>query len=207
MSIQHGLTDLEAELDRCEVLRLHALTDIVDSSTRELVYESVILRASRAHENFLECTFLSYLVGEPTVEGVSISVFANPRDRNHARRIISSSAGARFLDWSEASEVRKRCEVFFESDSPIYKATMAKSSELAWLKKIRNQAAHDSVESRIAFNKALESVLLISPIPPPSAGEFLQMRPPSGPIRNREILAFLLDALRQFARTAAGTSS
>lgn len=204
MSVQDELDELERELDQCEALRLHAQTHMPEASTRGLVYESIILRASRAHENFIERTFLSYLIGEPTTEGVVVSSFASPKDRNHARRLVSSSASSRFLDWSEASDVRTRCDVFFEPDSPIYSASLLKSSELSWIKKIRNQAAHDSVESRLAFTKVVEVVLLVTPLPPPSAGDFLQLTPQSGPIKQREVLAYLLDSLRQFARIAAG---
>lgn len=204
MPIQDELDELEKELDQCEALRLHAQAHMTDAPTRGLVYESIVLRASRAHENFIERTFLSYLIGEPTTEGILVSAFVSPKDRSHARKLVSSSASARFLDWSEGKEVRARCEVFFEPDSPIYTATLLKSSQLSWIKTIRNQAAHDSVESRLAFMKVVEHVLLVSPLPPPSAGEFLQMTPRTGAIKDREVLAYFLESLRQFAQIAAG---
>ncbi|MDJ0314498.1 hypothetical protein [Arthrobacter sp. H35-D1] len=204
MPIQDELDELEAELDGCEALRLHALGQMQEAAIRGLVYESIILRASRAHENFIEQVFLSYLTGDRTTEGNLVPAFASPRDRSHARRLLSSSASSRFLDWSESSDVRARCDVFFEPDSPIYNAVLLKSSDLAWMKKIRNQAAHDSVESRLAFTKVLEVVLLTLPQPLPTAGEFLQRTPRNGPIKNREVLAYFLDSLRTFAQIAAG---
>lgn len=94
--------------------------------------------------------------------------------------------------------------IFFEPDSPIDTATLLKSSQLSWIKTIRNHAAHDSVESRLAFMKVVEHVLLVSPLPPPSAGEFLQMTPRTGAIKDREVLAYFLESLRQFAQIAAG---
>lgn len=205
MPIKDELSTLEAELDSCELLRSHALQQIQDASIRGLVYEAIILRASRAHENFIENVFLSYLTGERTSEGDPVHSYAIPVDRDHARKLVSSSASARFIDWSEGGEVRKRCDVFFEKDNPIHRASSMHTSPLAWMKKVRNQAAHDSVESRMAYSKVLTSVLLSLPNPLPSAGEFLQLTPRSGPIKNREILAYFLECLRSFSKVAAGT--
>lgn len=206
MPIQEVLGELENELDRCETLRLHAQENIADEQTRILVYESIIIRAARAHENFVERTFLSYLTGELTTEGNTVSSFASPKDDKHARKLVSSSAGSRFLDWSDVAVVRRRCDVFFEADSPIYNATIVKSSELKWLKTVRNQAAHDSVESRVAFSGVLGTVLLVPPVDPPSVGEFLQMTPRTGPIKLREVLSYFLESLREFAQIASGRS-
>lgn len=204
MPVNDYLNELIAEIDGCESLRLHAVDHIVDSSTRSLIYESIILRAARAHENFIESLFISYLTGEETIEGNSIVTFVSPKDRQHARRLISSSIGSRFLDWSEASEVRNRCNIYFEEDSPLYTALSLTSSELSWIKKIRNQAAHDSVESRLAYKNVLQTILSVEPDPLPPAGDFLQMTPNTGRIKDREILAFFLDKLKDFAQTASG---
>lgn len=54
MPIQDELDELEKELDQCEALRLHAQAHMTDAPTRGLVYESIVLRASRAHENFID---------------------------------------------------------------------------------------------------------------------------------------------------------
>lgn len=204
MAVGDFLSDLELQLDECDALRLHALSDVSDPSTRALIYESVLLRAARSHENFVEGVFLSYLLGELTEAGDTVRAFAAPTDRDHARKLISVSAGSRFIDWSEAETVRARSSVFFEPDSPLYVAASTKSSELAWIKKVRNQAAHDSVESRLSYNTVVGHLLVVEPNPIPSAGDFLQMAPSSGPVKGREVLAFFLDALREFARTGAG---
>ncbi|MGT2425601.1 hypothetical protein [Amnibacterium kyonggiense] len=188
------------------MLRLHALSDVADPGSRAIIYESVILRIARAHENFIEKTFLSYLVGDRTDTGGVVGTFVRPKDLKHARKLVSSSTGARFLDWSDVSEVRARCEVFFEEDSPLYEAAGVKSAELSWMKKIRNQAAHDSVESRLSYSKALETILLTVPAPVPSAGNLLQMTPRKGPMKNHEVLSFFIDSVRQFAHVAAGVA-
>jgi hypothetical protein len=204
MAVGDHLAQLEKELDECDVLRTHAFSNVGDPSTKALIYESVLLRAARSHENFIEGVFLSYLLGEPTETGDVVGSFVTPTDRLHARRLISVSANARFIDWSEASTIRERSSVFFAPDSPLYTAASAKSSELAWIKKVRNQAAHDSVESRLGYQNVLGHLLLVAPEPVPTAGDFLQIIPTSGPANGREILAYFLSALRDFAKTAAG---
>lgn len=206
MSVGEHLELLNREIDACDELRLHALSGALDAGSRSLVYESIVMRAFRTHENFLEKVFLSYLVGESTESGGAVLTFVTPRDAAHARRMLSTSANARFLDWSEVEIVRDRCAVFFEPDSPIYVASVGKAAELSWLKKIRNHAAHNSLESGVQYSNVLRHVLLTEPSPLPPPGDFLQLTPRSGPMRNREILAFLLDAIREFAKTASGST-
>jgi hypothetical protein len=205
MTVQAHLDLLEQELDQCEALRAHTLASVSDSSMRSLIYESILIRAARSHENFIESVFISYLLGETTAGGDIVGRYATPSDRAHARKLLSVSS-ARFIDWSEAETVRTRSAAFFEPDSPLYTAASAKSSELAWIKKVRNQAAHDSIESRLSYKSVVGHVLVVSPTLLPSAGEFLQSIPASGQIRNREILAFFIESLREFARTSAGAA-
>jgi hypothetical protein len=195
----------DSEISSCKSLREHAIENISSASSRQLIYESIVIRLARAQEQFIEQIFLSYLTGEPTVDGDAVPSYVNPQDRNHARQLLTIT-GAKFLDWSTGADIRKRCQVFFGPDSPIDAGSIGIADSMAWLKSIRNQAAHDSVESRLGFIKVVEHILLIAPNPMPSAGEFLQMTPTSGPVRRREVLAFLLDKSREFAMVAAGHS-
>lgn len=206
MPVGEHLDLLTSEIDACNALRLHALSGVMDAASRSLVYESILMRAFRCHENFLENVFLSYLLGESTESGDAVQTFVSPRDAVHARRMLSTSANARFLDWSEADTVRDRCSVFFESDSPIYVASIGLAAELSWLKKVRNHAAHNSIESGVQYSNVLRHVLLTAPTPTPPPGDFLQLTPRSGPMRNREVLAFFLAAIQEFANTASGSA-
>lgn len=195
----------DAEIGACRALRQHALDNAPDNQTRQLIYESIVIRLARAQEQFIEQVFLSYMTGESTVDGDQVPCFVNPRDRDHARQLLTVT-GAKFLDWSTGAEIRKRCQTFFGPDTPIDTGSIGTADSMSWLKSIRNQAAHDSVESRLGFMKVLEHVLLVAPSPIPSAGEFLQMTPTSGPVPRREVLAFLIERSRSFALVAAGHS-
>lgn len=205
MPVSDHLDFLRAEIRSCEELRLHAQA-VGDGQARAMIYESVLIRAFRAHENFVERMFLSYLVGDAREDGTSVVSFASPRDREHARRMVSSGA-ARFIDWSDPSTVRERCGVFFEQDDPVYTAVGGKSSELTWMKKVRNHVAHNSVESAAQFAGVLRVVLLIEPAPTPSPGEFLQLIPTKGPARGREVLAYFLETVKECSDAAAGVAA
>lgn len=202
MPVSDHLDFLRAEMKSCEELRLHA-HQVGDSQARAMIYESVLLRAFRAHENYVERMFLSYLVGDITEDGRVVASFASPRDREHARKMVSSSAAARFLDWSEPATIRERCGVFFEQDDPVYTAVGGKSTELTWMKKVRNHVAHNSVESATQFARVLRVVLLTVPTPTPSPGDFLQNIPTKGPVRGREVLAFFLATVSECSEAAA----
>lgn len=206
MLVSDHLGFLRAEMKSCEELRLHA-QQVVDSQARAMIYESVLLRAFRAHENYVERLFLSYLVGDITEDGKVVASFASPRDREHARKMVSSSASARFLDWSEPATIRERCGVFFEQDDPVYTAVGGKSTELTWMKKVRNHVAHNSVESATQFAGVLRAVLLTEPTPIPSPGDFLQNIPTKGPVRGREVLAFFLATVSECSEAAAGVAA
>lgn len=203
MSVFEHLEFLRAEMGSCEQLRQFAQT-VDDSQVREMLYESALLRAFRAHENYVERIFLSYLVGDTAEDGRLVASYASPRDREHARKMVSSSAAARFLDWSDPGTIRDRCDVFFERDDPVHMAIAGKSSELVWMKKVRNHIAHNSVESTTQFVSVLRTILLIEPTPIPTPGSFLQLIPRRGPVRGREVLAFFLGTIGECSEAAAG---
>jgi hypothetical protein len=204
MSVSDHLEFLRSEIRSCDEVRLLA-QGMRDSQARTIVYESVLLRAFRAYENYVERVFLSYLIGETREDGLEVPRFVSPRDWDHARKIVSPSG--RFLDWSEPSVIRERCDVFFERDDPVYIAVGGKTTELNWMRKVRNHVAHNSVESATQFAGVLRAVLLTEPTPIPSPGDFLQVVPARGPMRGREVLACFLAMVTECSETAAGATA
>lgn len=203
MPVADHLAFLRAEIGSCNDLVREAQR-LQEARAREMIYEGVLLRAFRIHENFTERVFLSYLVGDLRDDGATVGRFVTPRDLEHARKILSPSASARFLDWSEPSSVVERCKVFLEVDSPVYAAVTGKTTELKWMKNIRNHIAHNSVESSNQYEKVLNDILLTLPRNRPSPGELLQEIPTKGPVRKREILSFFLSTVLECGEAAAG---
>ena len=204
MLITKDFNTLQADIEACRHLRLHAVVSSeIDSDTKALIYESILLRGFRSYENAIEALFLDYLTGETKPDGTPVLTFVSPKDLAHARKLIHSSRNARHLDWASVETVRARCQVFLEQDDPIYTAIVDRTNELTWMRKVRNHIAHNSVESALQYESVLTNILLTKPEPFLRAGSFLQMIPTSGPIKGREVLAYFLDTVESVARTAA----
>lgn len=171
---------------------------------RIVMYESALLSAFRAYENFAEGVFLTFLSGCTYLSGADVPRFATPRDETHARSMLLSSTTGRFLEWSDAKKVMDRCQAYFGDDFRLLVAIKANMQRLGWLHKIRNQIAHNSVESRLAYTKVLESILVNNPTGSLSAGKFLQMRPVTGPLKGREVLGALFDDLENVVNYSVG---
>lgn len=190
------------EIASCEQLRLHALE--LEEGSSAIIYEALLLRAFRVYENFVERLFFSVLSGEPLVNGATIDSCVSPRDESHARKLVGSAAATRFLDWSEPKTVRERCDIFLEAENSLGLAIGGKTTEITWMRKVRNHVAHNSVESASQFSGVLQTVLLTIPESLPSPGIFLRQIPKKGPVKDREVLAFFLDAVLECAKVAAG---
>lgn len=62
---------------------------------------------------------------------------------------------------------------------------------------MRNHVAHNSSESFAKYEKALGGILITKPTVTPPVGDFLRSRPTKGAIKDREVLAFLLEKLEK----------
>ena len=160
-------------------------------SEKVLLYEALFARAFREYENFLEDSFISYLSGEPSVSGRRIEVFAAPRDREHARRMLIASSP--YLDWTKPTVVRERCEIWF--DDPEQRFYTGIVSSLVWhghAKDLRNHISHNSAESGIAYNKLISALHLVPPAEGMQPGELLMTVPTKGPANGSEILSYFV---------------
>ncbi len=194
MAVADGLARFRAEVQAAESLRAKAnAAGSLDASEAHMLYEATFLRIFRAYENFLEETFLSYLVGEATVRGTVLKPYVTPLDLAHARKIVTSSQP--FLDWTNPQTVISRAETYIEDGGPIKMAIASSQSSLKFAKRIRNHIAHNSAESESEYRGVVVHFLLTPPTPLPSAGEFLAKKPTSGHSKNKEIFTFFTEAL------------
>lgn len=204
MSVVLRRQQLFEELDECDFM-IKMATGFDSPSSLNIAYESVLLRAFRCYENYVEDYFLYMLVREPLENGKVINSYVNPTDLKHARAMLS--VNSKYLEWSDPTDMIGRCNVFLQSDSPLALALAAKTAEFKWMKRIRNHVAHNSVESSQQYRGVLRSILLTEPSELPPPGEFLREIPSKGPCKNREVLAFFISAIREFASSTAGAST
>jgi hypothetical protein len=110
------------------------------ATEQSVLVQSAFLRVFIAWETFLESTFVSYLVGSPSITGKQLTRYAAPKDRAHALGMVIG--GMRFVDWTTPESVRKLASLFFDGGDP-YETVLAQiTSDLYDLKTIRNAAAH-----------------------------------------------------------------
>ena len=170
----------------------------ISAPERFLLYEAIFLRVFRAYENLLEETFVSYLVGEQSASGNAVPCFVTPRDRDHARAIVTSSQP--FLDWTSPPVVITRSETYINGGDPVRSAITASQQYLQIAKKLRNHIAHNSRESTQEFRKVVQEFLLTLPVQLPSAGELLAQRPARGPANRMEVLEYFIEKLESTAK-------
>lgn len=165
-----------------------------------LVYESIILRAFRSLENALEHIFYAYLLEKRTHCGRTLITSLDARDRNHVMQAVTGAD--RWADWADPSLVRDRANVFICLDNPLSLSLETHLQSILWMKAMRNHVAHNSPESYAKYEKTLVSMLATAPSEIPTIGEFLRFRPTKGPVKNREVLAFLLEQLEKIMTDA-----
>lgn len=204
MPVINDLNEFKAAINQAASLRtkVNQAAANMTPDERNLLYEAIFLRIYRAYENLVENIFISYLSGEKTNGGTQITTYLRPKDRVHARAMITSSQP--FLDWTTPRTVIQRAETYIEGDNPIKIAISSSLTHLVSAKKIRNHIAHNSPESMAEFNKVVLDFLQTFPLTQPSSGEFLSKIPTKGPSKNKEILSFYMEHLESTATALVG---
>ncbi|WP_146108566.1 hypothetical protein [Mixta gaviniae] len=204
MPVIDDLNEFKASIAQAASLRTKAnqAASNMTGDERSLLYEAIFLRIYRAYENLLENIFIKYLSGENTHSGTQITTYLRPKDKLHARAMITSSQP--YLDWTAPSTVIKRAETYIDGENPIKIAISSSMTHLISAKKIRNHIAHNSSESMVDFNKVVIEFLHTMPRTQPSSGEFLSKIPAKGPSRNKEILTFYMEHLESTAIALVG---
>lgn len=203
MDLAEAFEELSCELSLSKGI-CEAVEKSLDSNNcdeLEAIYEGAFLRAFRAYENFTEAVFIAFMSGCSNHSEVGIDRFVKDVDAGRARKMLIGEV--RYLDWTDASKVTTRCQAFFKEDSVLESAIRAFAQEIKWMKVVRNQIAHNSIESRISYNKVVGEILLIEPKDVPPPGAFLRKRPTCGPMNGRIVFREFVERIEKYGSAVA----
>lgn len=117
---------------------------------RAAVSETCFLKLFIALEEFLEASFIHYLVGETSTEQWRPSKFAEPISVEHAQKMLIGTQ--RFVDWSTPNTIVKYAELYFSDGEPFKTPLSGSLSQLQSMKTVRNSTAHLSSTTRAALD-------------------------------------------------------
>lgn len=106
-------------------------------------------------ESFLEQSFISYTLGNRSINGNTPICYISPQNEEHADKLIKGAAT--YPDWSTCSKVIMLSENIFENGEPFKSALSKIASQLDKIKKIRNAISHNSTQSQDAFNSLIRN--------------------------------------------------
>ena len=129
---------------------------------RDLVVMQAFMRVFNAWEQFLENSTKAYALGEKSLLGYSPPKYVNPLDEDHADRLIKGTNT--YPDWTDAEKVLKIETAFFENGEPYTTALNGFSSKYKEIKKVRNEIAHNSKNSKDEFDTLVRNVLRASAV-------------------------------------------
>lgn len=123
----------------------------------EIIAELAFLRIFIAWENFLEASFLRYLVGAKSPSGYMPVRLITPKNIGHALDLLCS--GREYVKWNSTSEVIARSETCFRDGEPYKTVLESVRTVLNNLNTIRNRITHRSVVSMSKFNDFARKIL------------------------------------------------
>ncbi len=112
----------------------------LQKSQRDFITDSAFLKIFISWETFLEKSFISYILGETSINGNTIIRYVKPLDANHANKLLIGTQ--KYVDWSNPDIVKKLSNLYFSAGNPIDTFLSSNMSDLFDLKTIRNAAAH-----------------------------------------------------------------
>lgn len=150
----------------------------ISRSRRDSMIELAFLRAFLAWENFLEETFLLFMMGSKPIRGRAPTRYVTPPDRHAARKLAAE--GRPFPKWN-VSEVRRRAASFFRDGRPYDAALRASQQALQDVHTVRNAVAHDSEDSWDKFKDLVRRDLKVLPLGLTVGGYLNMTRPGTTP--------------------------
>ncbi len=138
-----------------------------------LLTEALFFNAFREYENFIRDVFLLYTQEKKRINGTKVNSYIKPKDFFHAEQMIQSSMP--FLDWNSPDILIERSELYLKDGYPIKSPYTIYRTKLSECKKLRNQIAHNSLQSLNGFKKLLRAYYGINPLTIPSVGEYLML--------------------------------
>jgi hypothetical protein len=148
------------------------------SAARSMFVESSFMKIFISWEVYLESTFLSYMLGNPSIRGNVLTRHVSPLDQKHANDILIGSGRQQFVDWSTPDTVRRIGKVCFQNGEPYETVLASIHSDLLDLKTIRNAASHISSTTATALD-GLAARKLQVPVAGFSAAQLLLAADPS----------------------------
>lgn len=148
--LSHVLKELEREIDSSQDL----ITKVKDLGMPrvqvEIIAELAFLRIFIAWENFLEESFIRYIVGAKSLSGSRPTKLSNAKNMEHARKLICSAR--KYFQWNSASDVINISEIHFRNGEPYKNVLQGATIDLNDMNMIRNRIVHKSVISKNKFN-------------------------------------------------------
>lgn len=121
---------------------------------REQISSAALLNLFLSWEAFLESSFVSLMLGYPTISGTSPTRFVCPQDEEHAKRLLVG--WNRYFDFGNLDIVRKIAPIYFRCGYPFEPHLGSVYSELQDMRTMRNASAHLTSTTQAA----LESLAL-----------------------------------------------
>lgn len=150
-SLSHVLKDLERNINNCQNLITKVKNLGMPRIQVEMITELAFLRVFIAWENFLEESFIRYLVGAKSPSGYIPKRFVNPSNMEIAKNIISGER-REYIRWNSAGEVISRSEIYFKGGEPYGNVLRGAAIDLNDMNVIRNRITHMSTISKAKFN-------------------------------------------------------
>lgn len=152
--VSAALRDFEREINSLiDLDRSNQKREKISNRQLKFLTEGVFLAGFRAFENYVEEIFILYTLGKASISGRTVRSYLRPKNFNHSRDLLKSTM--QFLDWSSADVVIDRSERCLQDGSPIYTGLSIRRRELLDMKTIRNQIAHNSLESHQKYQQML----------------------------------------------------
>lgn len=151
VSLSHILNDLERNINNCQNLVTKVKNLGIHRIQVEMITELAFLRVFIAWENFLEDSFIRYLVGAKSPSGYIPNRFVNPANMEIAKNIISGERRV-YIRWNSAGEVIARSEIYFKGGEPYGNVLRGATTDLNEMNVIRNRITHMSAISKAKFS-------------------------------------------------------
>lgn len=143
---QERITEIRVHMQSAHTLDLNGQYER-SLSERALVTEACFLNLFIVFEEFLEASFLHYLVGRMSTARWRPSRYAKPPTVEHANKMLVGQQ--RFVDWSTPATVIKYSELYFLEGEPFKTPLSGASAQLLDMKTVRNSTAHKSTTTQV----------------------------------------------------------
>ncbi len=151
VKLSHILNEMDKQITSSQNLVTRVKDLGIPRIQIETIAELAFLRLFMSWENFLEESFVRYLVGAKSLSGQEPARFVNPPTMQITLQIISGET-REFVKWNSASEVIARSKIYFKDGEPYTTALESITVDLNEMNTVRNRIAHKSKISQQKFN-------------------------------------------------------